>query len=283
MGMALRTATARLAAAAGVALAVAACSPDHTPSPATTGPAPSLTLSFTQLLPYEGTERGLLRVENDAAVPVEITGIGLDWPGYGPAFREDKQVTLGAGRTMTLKLTLPEPVCAETDVPIAATVETPGRTVRQPLSASGQQYLRHLWEKQCWARFVEERLDIAYDEAWSQRGPDADPRATGTLRLTRVAGDEPVELLGVQGSVLYGLELTGATRLGPGEEALAAPVAILPGDRCDEHARGQATAPFTFRLTLRIGDAPPGKVLVPPPPSGQAAATTLLDRACGPL
>jgi hypothetical protein len=94
-------------------------------------------------------------------------------------------------------------VCAETDVRIAATVETEGRTVRQPLSASG-------------------------------------PRATGTLRLTRVA--------------------------------------ILPGNRCDEHARGQATAPFT----LRIGDAPPGKVLIAPPPSGQAAATTVLDRACGP-
>jgi hypothetical protein len=272
-----------LAAAAAVALTVAACSSEHSQSPAATGQEPSLTLSFTQLLPYEGTERGLLRVQNDADEPVEITGIGLDWPGYGPAFREDKQVTLGAGRTMTLKLTLPEPVCEQTDAPIAATVETAGRTVHQPLSVSGQQYLRHLWEKQCWARFVEERLDIAYDDAWSQRGPDTAPRATGTLRLTRVAGDEPVELLGVQGSVLYGLELTGATRLEPGAEVLAAPVAILPGDRCDEHARGQATAPFTFRLALRIGDAPAGKVLIPPPPSGQAAATTVLDRACGPL
>ena len=272
----------RLAAAAAAALTVAACSSGAGPTPGRTGPEPSLTLSFTQLRPYEGTERGLLRVQNDADEPLAITGIGLDWPGYGPAFREDKQVTLGAGRTMTLKLTLPEPVCAETDVPIAATVETERRTVHQPLSASGQQYLRHLWEKQCWARFVAERLEIAYDEAWSQRGPDADPRALGSLRLTRVAGDESVELLGVQGSVLYGLELTGATRLGPGEEVLAAPVAILPGNRCDEHARGQATAPFTFRLTLRIGDAPPGKVLIAPPPSGQAAATTVLDRACGP-
>jgi hypothetical protein len=274
---------AALTAALCAAVVVAGCSTDHSPPPVASGEQPLLTLSFTQLLPYEGTERGLLRVQNDAAEPVEITGIGLDWPGFGPAFREDKQVTLGAGRTMTLKLTLPEPVCAETDDPVAATVETAGRTVRQPLTASGQRFLRHLWDQQCWARFVEERLDIAYDDAWSQRGPDARPRATGTLRLTRVAGQEPVELLGVQGSVLYGLELTGATRLGPEEEALAAPVAILPGDRCDEHARGQATAPFTFRLTLRIGDAPPGKVLIPPPPLGQVAATTVLDRACGPL
>ena len=274
---------AMVAGAMTLVLTLAGCSAGDGPSKEPVGPKPSLTLSFTQLLPYEGTERGLLRVQKHGPEPVVITGIGLDWPGYGSAFREDKQVTLGAGRTMTLKLTLPEPVCAQTDAPIGATVETAGRTVHQPLSASGQQYLRHLWEKQCWSRFVEARLDIGYDDVWSQRGPDTDPRATGTLRITRTAGDEPVELLGVQGSVLYGLELTGGNRLEPGTEVLAAPVAILPGDRCDEHARGQATAPFTFRLALRIGDTPAGKVLIPPPPSGQEAATTVLDRSCGPL
>ena len=72
---------------------------------------PDLTLSFTQLLPDEGTERGLLRVVNQAADPLHVTGIGLDWSGYGPAFAEAKDVTILPGRTMDLRLTLPAPRC----------------------------------------------------------------------------------------------------------------------------------------------------------------------------
>lgn len=274
----------RVLPAVAVLLALAGgCSADEDATGKPAAPRPDLVLAFTQLLPDEGTDRGLLRVRNDTSDPVEITGVGLDWPGYGEPFRQDKQVAIGAGRTMDLKLTLPEPVCEETEQPVHGIVEVVGRPLRQPLSPAGQTFLRHLWGRQCSARFVAERLDITYGERWSQGGPDGNPRAVGVLRLTRVAGDERVELLGVQGSVLYGFALTGATRLDPGQDVLEAPVAILPGDRCDEHARGQATAPFTFRLTLRIGEAPPGKVLVPPPPAGQAAATTVLDRACGPL
>lgn len=271
-----------LASVAAMA-AVVACTPSGEQSRRTDGAGLSLTLSFTQLLPYEGTERGLLRVENDAAVPVEVTRIGLDWPGYGPAFRQDKVVSIGAGRTMTLKLTLPEPVCADTDVPVRGIVESGEQTIRQRLSPAGQRYLRRLWKRQCSTRYVAERLDIEYDDRWVVRGDGDEARALGVLRLTRRAGDDPVELLAVQGSVLYELALTGATALAPGADTLAAPVAILPGNRCDEHARSQATAPFTFRLRLRVGEADPTKLLIPPPSAGQAAATDVLNRACGPL
>ena len=57
------------------------------------------------------------------------------------------------------------------------------------------------------------------------------------------------------------------------------PLAILPGNRCDEHARGQATAPFTFRITVTVADTFT-RVLVPPPLRVQELATEALDRAC---
>jgi hypothetical protein len=241
---------------------------------------PDLTLAFTQLLPDEGTERGLLRVRNDASEAVDITGIGLDWPGYGKAFRQDKDVTIGPGRTMDLKLTLPAPVCADTDQPVRAVIESAGRPRVQELSSAGETFLRYLWRKQCSKRYVEDRLDIAYGDTWRQRGHGRDASVLGSLQLSRIDGDEPVRLVSVQGSVLYGLELPGRRRLQPGATAVEVPLAVLPGDRCDEHARGQATAPFVFRLQLRIGAAEPMKVLIPPPPAGQAAATAMLDRSC---
>ena len=58
------------------------------------------------------------------------------------------------------------------------------------------------------------------------------------------------------------------------------PLRILPGSRCDEHARSQATAPFAFRLTLQIGRKT-ATVPLPPPRDVQVQANELLDRACG--
>jgi hypothetical protein len=253
------------------------CSSD----PAADGSEPRLTLAFTQVLRDEGTGRGLLRVTNDGRRALHVTGVGLDWSGYGSRFGEGKDVVLSPGQTMDLKLLLPRPRCDAGDERVRGVVETEGGTLVQPLSANGERFLRHLWGGQCASRFVRERLDIGYAGPWRLRGAGAGSRAEGTLRLTRVRGDEPVTLLGTQGSVLYDFALAGATRLRPGETRLDARVAILPGNRCDDHARGQATAPFTFRVRLRVGDAPPMNLLVPPPPAGQAAATAVLDRACG--
>ena len=46
------------------------------------------------------------------------------------------------------------------------------------------------------------------------------------------------------GSVLYRLSRPGRAVLLPGEESVTVPLAVLPGNRCDEHAIGQATAPY---------------------------------------
>ena len=58
------------------------------------------------------------------------------------------------------------------------------------------------------------------------------------------------------------------------------PLEITPGNRCDEHARGQATAPFDFLMRLGIGDRPaiPYRIEVPLP--AMNAATEALDEAC---
>ncbi|MBA2463506.1 MAG: hypothetical protein H0V42_00820 [Nocardioidaceae bacterium] len=237
-------------------------------------------MSFTQLLPDEGTERGLLRVVNTSDADLHVTGIGLDWPGFGDAFRQDKDSMLLPEQTLDLRITLPAPDCENDSGPVVGLVESGDAAARQELVDSGQVFVRRLWAQQCSARFVSDRVSIEYGERWRRLGSGADSSIVGTLALTRREGTEPIRLLSVQGSVLYGLSLPGPRELAAGVPKGSLPIEILPGNRCDEHARGQATAPFTFRLELKIGDAPANKVLIEPPLSGQTAATALLDRVC---
>jgi len=240
-----------------------------------------VTLSFTQLLPEEGTENGLLRVVNTAGADLHVTGIGLDWPGVGGAFMQEKDSILMPEQTMDLKITLPPPDCDDDSAPVVGMVESGDAAVRQELVDSGQVFVRRLWALQCSALFVSDRLGIEYGRRWRRLGSGAGSTIVGSLDLTRREGNEPVHLLGVQGSVLYDLALPGARGLAAGVLSGSLPIEVLPGNRCDEHARGQATAPFTFRLELKVGDSRPQKVLIEPPLSGQTEATALLDRACG--
>lgn len=270
-----------LALALVVALLASACSDQSTEDPMQREPvAPEVTMSFTQLLPDEGTERGLLRVVNNSVSTLHVTGIGLDWPGYGEEFRQDKDATLLPEQTMDLKIALPPPDCGETTGPVVGVVESGDAAVRQQLVDSGQVFVRRLWTLQCSKQFVSDRVGIEYGAAWRRLGEGTDSSVVGTLELTRREGDEPIRLLGVQGSVLYGLRLPGPRVLASGKQAGSLPIEILPGNRCDEHARGQATAPFVFRLELRIGDAAGSKILIEPPLRGQIEATALLDRVC---
>lgn len=265
-------------------LTVSACDPEPGPDPVDgqpAGPAVSLRLGFTQLLPEEGTDRGLLRVVNAGPDPVDVTGIGLSWSGYGGPFGQAKDVTIDPGRTVDLKLTLPHALCGRAADPVVGRVSTSAGEVSQPLTPEGTTYLRRLWTRQCTERLVARRVEVAYASRWQQQGTGPDAQAVGALRLTRRQGAAEIRLTGLAGSVLYDVRLGEPRSLPRERRAALVPVRLLPGNRCDEHARGQATAPFDFLLRLRIGDGPVLAVAAEPPPAGQRAATRMLDRACG--
>ncbi|QIK67464.1 hypothetical protein G7072_14925 [Nocardioides sp. HDW12B] len=243
--------------------------------------APRLTLGLTQLIPEEGTDQALLRVTNDGDEPLLVTAVGLDWAGYGPAFAVPNDATVAPGQTLDLRTTLPEPVCDDrSPEPAAGVLDTSTGRVVVPLKDLSQDYLRRLWRTQCDARLVAEALSVDFEGGWSQEGVGDDASTASTLVLTRRSGDEPLEVRRVDGSVLYDLALDAPLRVAPGEAGGRTTVRILPGNRCDEHARGQATAPFDFELGLVVGDR---RVTVPFPVSTATsnAAQTMLDRVCG--
>ena len=66
----------------------------------------------------------------------------------------------------------------------------------------------------------------------------------------------------------------------PATDVARIPLEITPGFRCDEHARGQATAPFDFLMRLRIGDGAAIAYAIELPLAAMEAATEALDVAC---
>ena len=254
------------------------------PAPAQQDP-PTATLGFTQLIPLEGTEHALLRVTNTTDEPFTVRSVRIEWPGYpdGPAAPED--ATLTAGQTLDLRFDLPAPACGSDDGsddgqgPATGVVDTDRGEIREHLEADGTVYLQRLWRTQCDEALLDRTLELGYSRDWSVVGTGRDARARGALLLTRREGAPLVELTGVDGSVLHGLRLPGRTTLEPGRRTAEIPFEITPGNRCDEHARGQATAPFDFVVLLEID----GQRLTVPldvPLPAMDAATEALDVAC---
>lgn len=238
----------------------------------------SVELSFTQLLPDEGTPKGLLRVVNTGEQPLPVTGAGLDWSGYGPAFLREQDSTLRPGQTLDLHVLLPAAACDEGSEPVQGVVETPDTTVRVQLSDDGERFLRHLWERGCLADLLADQVDVSYADGWTlDRESEA---VVGDLLLERSGGDLSVSVTSARGSVLYDVALPAHVTSRLEDETVRVPLRILPGNRCDEHAIGQATAPFTFRIGVRIGDDVSTKLLIPPPPRVQAQTTRMLRLSC---
>ncbi|HEX6149501.1 hypothetical protein [Nocardioides sp.] len=259
------------------ALLAVGCSADQ-PSERDDGPPPEVSISVTQLLPDEGTSKALLRVTNESDSPLRITGTGLDWSGYGERFVRPQDDELAAGQTLDLRTLLPDEVCDAADEPVVAVLKTDRGPVSQPLTASGEVYLRRLWEKRCFEQTLADQVSISYAPGWviDEQRESLD----GDLLLRRQGGDLTVAVTGAAGSVLHDLAVRRPTESTPDQPVTRVPLSITPGNRCDEHAIGQATAPFTFQIVVSIEGGPDQVVLVVPPVPIQKQASALLTLHC---
>ena len=258
------------------------CQSGESDPPGREGPTPTATLGFTQLLPLEGTRHALLRITNTSESAIDVTSVAIEWPGYPRGIPSPESATIAADQTLDMRLLLPDPVCAAPpgDEPVVGVVETELGVIRGDLEPTGTTYVRRLWQTQCDDLVVRNALAISYSSSWHVVGDGVDARALGDIVLRRRDGDQPIEVENVDGSVLHGLRLPGPTTLAPGEAVARIPLEITPGNRCDEHARGQATAPFDFLMRLAIGDRPGIPFRIELPLTATKVASQALDVAC---
>lgn len=254
---------------------------------------PGIRMSFLQQRIWEGGRRADLRIINITDSTLLVRRIGIDWAGFPGRLQRHKQ-RVGPGATLDLHYRLPDPDCtARPDDAANGVAELADRgagpsRIRRPIDEAGMRFLTRLWSEACARRQVDELLTID----WSVPDPrdpgllhGDGPGATldGHLTLRRKAGSEHPEVRAVslQGTVLFDLTLARPTRgLAAGQGATRVPVTIGAG-RCDEHARSQASQPFTFRLALQIADnSTLTSVVVTPSRPDQRRLLTFLDLAC---
>lgn len=240
-----------------------------------------VSLSFIQIRIDEGSPFAQLRVVNETDTDLDVTGVGLDWPGFGRVLT-DYETTVIAGRILDLRFELPTPTCEPTDAPVVGRLRVAtgdGATVVEDrLDESGAGYVTRIWDRWCQDLRVADGITLTYGEDWAIEGTGRHARLVGELTLER--GDEPgrIELRHLRGSVLMELRLARRPVLEPGVERVTVPLAMVV-PRCDEHALTESSQTFHFQAELRFGDDVVSALRIPPAATRQAGQR-LLDEAC---
>jgi hypothetical protein len=248
---------------------------DQAPAPAT----PAVDLSFNQLRNYEGTNRAQLRVVNGSDQDLQVTGVGLDWPGYGD-FLQDYDTTVEAGRTLDLRVDLPEPDCTPTDDPVTGVLRVGDEVIRDPLDESGTGYVTRIWDARCRDLTVGQGVDVVYGDTWRLEGTGRESRLAGTISLVRAEASGPVVLTDVLGSVLLELHLPRPGVLPADADRATFPVTITV-PRCDTHALVDSSQTFHFMVWIKFDGQPALGVIRPAGTELRTRSEALLNAACG--
>ncbi|RJK96302.1 hypothetical protein [Vallicoccus soli] len=241
---------------------------------ATDPPQPPLALRLLQYRRDEAASR--VEVSATARADVDLLSVRLDAAGFdGEGAREGQ--ALAAGTTVDLPVAHGDPVCGAPD-PALAAVEVrwrdaagEHRAVVEPADPDG--VLQRVHDRLCGQQRVGRAVAVSLA---------ADRAGEGVLRLERRAGDGPVSLVSVAGSVLYSLAPGGPLpALDPGEAAAEVPVRVVVG-RCDPHAVAESKRSSVFSAWVAVPGSPEGVYTTfSPDAASRVALDGLRARTCG--
>jgi hypothetical protein len=220
-------------------------------------------------------------VVNGTDRDLQVTGVGLDWPGFGD-FLKDYETTVVAGRTLDLRFQLPEPTCEATEAPVVGRLRVAdgdgSAEVSDELDESGAGYVTRIWDRWCQELRVDAGVTMTYGDTWRIDGSGRRARLVGEVTLERGGETGPIELTDLRGSVLLELHLPERAVLEADADRITVPLEIVV-PRCDEHALTESSQTFHFQAELRLGEDTVS-ALRPPPAPTRAAGQRLLDEAC---
>jgi hypothetical protein len=251
--------------AAVIALALGACAPSPTAGP-TADPAPESSLPAgvsVELfqLRSDVAERGAqVRVVNGSDTDLLVTSVTFadDW--FTGATVRDRASTIPAGRTVDLRIALPESACE--DVPDAAsrtsrvTVELESGATATVEVADPLGFTELIHEKEC---LRHDLAQIATLE-WTSFAPSAAPLpAELQLTVTPTGGSGSAELVDVQTTnLLKFAEVSSPLPLAlqiSGTDAVTEVAVPLVPLRCDAHAVMEDKRGTVFDVAVELGGA----------------------------
>jgi hypothetical protein len=221
-----------------------------------------------------------VRLTDTGTAPFTVTAVAIDSPGFAAVPPTPVSTTYQPGQTIDLPTPFGSVNCAAAVEPAAArlTVIRGGapEEVRVPLTG-GTLTLVH--GEECAVAAV--RAVVDPELAGLADGGDGQS-LTGTVLLTRRAGNDPVEVLALGRSVLLkpSVDRDLPVTLLPGENELALPVTVTLAS-CDPHVLAETKKPFVFPLSIAVADADPVPVDLPVDDAQKATLQQLVDRVCG--
>jgi hypothetical protein len=249
-----------------LALALAACAPSAaTPAPAST-PAPTAALpSGVEVelfqLRSDVAERGAqVRVVNGSDTDLVVTKVTFEDDWFADAAVRERTSTIAAGRTIDLRIALPQSACG--DVPDAA-----DRTSRVTLELeSGASETVEVADPLGFTALIHEKECLRHDLAqvttleWPAFTPSAAPQpAELRLAITPAGGAGSAQLVEVQTTnllVFAGLPAAFplALQVAGTDAATTVAVPIVPL-RCDPHAVMEDKRGTVFNVAVEVGEA----------------------------
>lgn len=211
-------------------------------------------------------DRGLINVRttNSSDVDVEIGGRALDIDFFDAPPAPARTSRIRAGRTVNLQV--PYGSVVDCDDPGRVTARLgadamfrDGDATRVEIDLSGTDILDRLRAKGCAAVAFVSATTVEFTQTTTH-----DERVDTTLRIARRAGDEPMRIGRVSGTVLIGVDHAADGRPTLGTDVGAAvdvPLTFVV-NRCDPHAMAEVTKRYGLDLEVTIGDSAPQPVPV---------------------
>jgi hypothetical protein len=204
----------------------------------------------------------------------------------GPGERVDLPVQLGDARCST------PPTFSEVAPKAASFAEGKASIggaapidIRIPITDT-RGVIDRLFGPACTVKAVANAATIAFGATWTDTEFEGKPASSGTLRIERTNGTEPITITEIRGSVLLRFRPekppTGTLMsLAAGERVAEVPVMLVESGDCRPHAIADSKHTFFLPAVVTIGSNPTVIIDVLPDPKSQIQLSAMINRSCG--
>lgn len=273
----------RLAAVAALALLAGGCAPVDPPS--------SISVDVTQGRTDRDSRTIVLDVTNTGDTPIDLVTATLRSEQFAEDATWSRGTTLGAGRTVSLRAPLADPVCpvSDDDRPAVSVsyVDAAGASRREEVVPTQSTDVLAIIERDdCMAALAAEAAELRVSDAvtWTPGAKQpallqviATPTGAGSLEIIEARSTVLLQLVDAAGTRTTELPLDIALDSDGGEQVLE--LRLVPA-RCDPHAIAEDKRGTIMVLAVRLGDGTEGAVYVRSPDAVKASLYAFVTDYC---
>ena len=232
------------------------------------------------------TQRGVrVNLSNEGDRDVRVEAVRLQSPWFEPVPSDPRDPVLRADDgPVAMPLSFGEARCeGDTDDPTLVILTVDGEEVTLTAEESPPDLLAGLRDAECDVASVREQVDLRLGDRWERTAPRT---VVGAITVSQLEAGAAVTVLGVEGNVIFDLDLVAAGPPDPlaeiDDDQTAATIEIaLTAARCDPHALIEYKRTFIFVALVDTGDGEPVRVDVTAEGAAQRALQASLAACIG--